>query len=90
MATVCAVQQVSTDRYMDAHEDAGNDYSVVTRRTQDDDSQRWVLSHLGNDTFTIQQLSTARYVDAHESANQDWSVVTRTQQNNDTQRWIIT
>jgi len=85
---IYTIQQKSNGRYADAHEDR-NDNSMVTRDRQNNDTQRWVLTPLGNDTYTIQQKSNGRYVDAHEDVN-DNSMVTRTRQNNDTQRWILT
>ena len=75
---------------MDAHESAGNDFSVVTRIAQNNDTQRWILKPLGDDSYTIQQKSNGRFVDAHESAGNDFSLVSRPEQNNDTQRWILT
>jgi hypothetical protein len=74
---------------MDAHEAADNDFSVVTRTAQHNDTQRWVIMYLGSDTYTIQQLSSGRFADAHVTSSNDFSVVTRTAQNNDTQRWLI-
>jgi hypothetical protein len=83
------VQQLSSGRFMDAHEVEANDFSVVTRTAQGNDTQRWVLLPGSDGSFTIQQLSNARFVDAHEVAANDFSVVTRTAQGNDTQRWIV-
>ena len=85
---VYTIQQKSNSRYMDAHE-GSNDNSVVTRDRQNNDTQRWILTPLGNNVYTIQQKSNSRYMDAHEGSN-DNSVVTRDKQNNDTQRWILT
>ena len=85
---VYTIQQKSNSRYMDAHE-GSNDSSVVTRDRQNNDTQRWILTPLGNNVYTIQQKSNSRYMDAHEGSN-DNSVVTRDRQNNDTQRWILT
>jgi hypothetical protein len=38
------VQQVSNGRFVDAHESAAEDFSVVTRDPQNNDSQRWRIS----------------------------------------------
>ena len=43
-----------------------NDYKAVTRDSQNNDSQRWILTDLGSGTFNIQQKINGRYVDAHE------------------------
>ena len=93
------IRQRSTDadsfiepRFMDAYHNSGNDFSVVTREYQDNDSQVWIfkkLAGLSDDLYSIQQLSSRRFLDAHENNANDFSVVTRTAQNNDTQRWIV-
>ncbi len=65
-------------RRMDAHEstnNATNDFSLVTRLRQNNDSQRWVLSAVGDGSFTIQQKSSGRFVDAHESTNNEFATL---------------
>jgi len=42
--SVVTIQQKETGRYLDAYENSGNDYKVVTRTAQNNDSQRWHLS----------------------------------------------
>lgn len=83
---VYTIRQESSGRFMDAHT-SGNDFSVVTRTAQNNDTQRWVLNPVGA-VYTIRQKGNGRFMDAHESGN-DFSVVTRTAQNNDTQRWVL-
>ena len=90
MGAVYEIQQVSSDRYLDAHETSGQDYSVVTRTAQHDDTQRWVVTRIDENEYTVVQLSSRRFLDAYESAPNGYSAVTRTAQGNDTQRWIIT
>jgi hypothetical protein len=82
------VQQKSNDRYLDAYESSGNDYSSVTRTVQNNATQRWMFTPVGT-VYTIQQVSNGRFMDAHESTANDFNVVTRTAQNNDTQRWVL-
>merc|ERR1712151_1438861 len=41
------VKQVENGRYMDAHLNSGNDYSVVTRSSQSDDTQKWIFTRVG-------------------------------------------
>jgi hypothetical protein len=82
------IQQKSNNRFLDAHESSSNDFSVVTRTAQNNDTQRWVLTRVGG-VYTIQQKSNNRYLDAHESSSNDFSVVTRGLQNNDTQKWAL-
>jgi hypothetical protein len=87
---VYTIQQKRGGRFVDAHEIAEKDFAVVTRPAQSfDDTQKWILNPLGDNTFTIQQKSSGRFVDAHEIAQKDFALVTRRAQNNDTQRWII-
>jgi protease II len=88
-AGVYTIQQASNGRYVDAYESDGQDFRLVTREAQDNDSQRWVLLPSAAGSFTIQQLVNARFVDAHEDSAHDFSVVTRPAQNNDSQRWIL-
>ena len=83
------IQQKSTGRYLDAHE-GNNDSSAMTRPLQNNDTQRWIVSPLGNNVFTIRQKSNGRYLDAHTNGANDYSAVTRTNQNNNTQRWTLT
>ncbi len=87
---VYTIQQKSNGRYVDAHQSSNNDYCLVTRLAQDNDTQRWILMLLGNNTYTMQQMSNGRYVDAHQSSNNDYRLVTRPAQNSNTQRWILT
>ena len=87
VGTVYTIQQLSNGRYADAHEVAGEDFRMVTRTAQNNDSQRWVAIPLGNNVYTFQQLSTGRFADAHEFAGQDFRMVTRPRQSNTTQQW---
>ena len=82
------IQQKSNNRFVDAHEASSNDFSVVTRPAQNNDTQRWIFTPVGV-VCTIQQAVNGRFVDAHESDANDFNVVTRGSQNNDTQRWIF-
>merc|ERR1711953_912559 len=74
------VMQVETDRYLDAHLNAGNDYSVVTRGEQSDDTQKWIFTRVGDKIYTIQQKKNNRYLDAHLDNGNEYSVVTRGEQ----------
>ncbi len=88
--TIVTIQQVSSNRFVDAHEYAGEDYRLVTRAAQNNTTQLWRLTPLGNNIYTIQQVSSGRLVDAHEDAGNDYRLVTRPAQNNTTQRWLLT
>jgi len=85
---VYTIRQKSSLRFMDAHESSANDFSVVTRTAQNNNTQRWIVTPVGM-VCTLIQKSSDRFVDAHESSANDFSVVTRTAQNNDTQRWVL-
>ena len=82
-------QQVSSGRFMDAYEIAGEDFRLVTRPQENNDTQRWRITQVGPGIFTIQQLSNGRHVDAHEIAGEDFRMVTRPQQGDNTQQWRI-
>jgi len=86
-AGVHTVRQKSSGRFLDAHEDAGQDFSVVTRPAQNNDTQRWRFTPVGL-VVAITQVSSGRFLDAHEIADRDFSVVTRADQGNDTQRLV--
>lgn len=87
---VVTIQQVSSGRFIDAHEFAGEDYRLVTRPAQNNSTQLWRMVPLGNNIYTFQQMSNDRFVDAHEYAGEDYRLVTRPPQNNTTQRWLLT
>ena len=40
------IQQLSSGRFMDAHEVLDRDFAVVTRTVQNNDTQRWVIKLL--------------------------------------------
>jgi V8-like Glu-specific endopeptidase len=82
------IRQVSSGRFVDAHESAAEDFRLVTRPAQNNDTQRWLFTPVGG-VFTMQQASNGRFVDAHEHAGEDFRLVTRTAQHNDTQRWVF-
>jgi hypothetical protein len=84
------LQQLSSGRFLDAHQNSSHDFSAATRRDQRNDTQRWVVAAVGDGAQTLAQLSSGRFLDAHESAGNDFSVVTRTVEDNDTQRWRFT
>jgi hypothetical protein len=82
------IQQKSNSRYLDAHESSTNDFNLVTRLYQSNDTQVWRITNYGS-YYRIQQKSNSRYLDAHENSTNDYRVVTREYQNNDTQKWCI-
>lgn len=85
------IQQESNNRFLDAYEDSEHDYGVVTRPSQNNNTQRWRLRRVEGEenVFTIQQEVNHQYLDAHEIDKHDFRAVTRTLQLNDTQKWII-
>ena len=82
------IQQKSGNRYMDAYETSGKDYSAVTRTRKNNNSQKWKFNVVGT-LYTIQQKSNDRFVDAYGETANDFNCVTRPAQNNDSQRWAI-
>jgi hypothetical protein len=83
------IRQLSTNRFIDAHEIAAEDFAAVTRPAQTDETQRWVLTPRAANTFTLTQRSSGRLLDAHEIAAKDFRVVTRPAQGDETQHWIF-
>ena len=83
------IRQLSTNRFVDAHEIAERDFEAVTRPAPPDGTQRWVLGAAGANTVTIRQASSGRFLDAHQIAAKDFRVVTRPAQADETQRWIV-
>jgi hypothetical protein len=88
--TIVTIQQVSNNRFVDAHEHAGEDFRVVTRTAQNNDTQLWIMTLVSGQVYTFQQLSNGRYLDAHEHSGEDFRLVTRPAQNNATQQWLVT
>jgi hypothetical protein len=84
-----SIVQSSSNRFLDAHEIASLDFNVVTRPFQNNLTQQWVLTDIGNGIFTIVQASNGRFLDAHEYSAVDFRVVTRPNQNNATQAWLL-
>ena len=82
------LRQKSTGRFVDAHEIAGQDFRLVTRPAQNNDTQRWDLAPVGA-VYAIRQKSNGRFVDAHDSAANDFRLVSRTAQDNASQRWVV-
>ena len=41
------IRQKSNGRFLDAHEIAGQDFRLVTRPAQNNDTQRWELASVG-------------------------------------------
>lgn len=45
--TIVTIQQVSSGRFLDAHEISSYDYRMVTRPAQTDNTQKWRLTVVG-------------------------------------------
>ena len=84
------IRQKSTGRYVDAYERSRQDFEMVTRPAQDDDTQLWILIPVDEDVYVIQQASSGRYMDAYEKRRYDFQMVTREEQDDATQLWILT
>ncbi|MEM7479797.1 MAG: RICIN domain-containing protein [Acidobacteriota bacterium] len=82
------LQQKANHRFLDAYQSSNRDFSVVTRTSQNNHTQRWVITPVGG-VYTVQQVINGRFVDAYESQSNNYSVTTRRAQNNDTQRWVL-
>jgi hypothetical protein len=88
-STARAADGFTTVRYVDAHVTPDQDYRIVTRLRQENDTQLWRLTALGGDDYMISSLSNGRYWDAHVTEDRDYELVTRPRQENDTQRWRV-
>merc|ERR1719262_612041 len=76
--------------YLDAWQDSWHDYDVVMRQAQGDDSQKWLVTKVGENEYTIQQKATMYYLDAWEDWSHDYRAAMRQAQGDDSQKWIIT
>ena len=85
-AGVSTIQQVSSGRFLDAHEIAELNFRVVTRPQQDNDTQLWRIQDFGGGFVTIQQVSSGRFLEA--TLNGDFNVVTRPL-GSDQQTWRV-
>jgi len=82
------IQQMCNTRSLDAHE--GHDFQVVTRHSQSDDSQKWIVKGSLSHGYSLQQKRSMRFLDAYEDEIHNFKVVTRDAQSNDSQKWIFT
>ena len=64
------------------------EFRLVTRTAQNNDTQRWVLTPVG-EVCNIQQRSNDRFVDAFEVSSEDFAVVTQTPQADLSQSWVF-
>mmetsp|Transcript_103472 Transcript_103472/g.189919 ORF Transcript_103472/g.189919 Transcript_103472/m.189919 type:complete len:247 (-) Transcript_103472:319-1059(-) len=76
-------------RFLDAWEDAYNDYRAVTRPGQDNDSQKWVITATVDGAYTIQQKVNMKFLDAYEDSYNDYRAAMRQAQDNDSQKWLL-
>jgi Ricin-type beta-trefoil lectin domain-like len=83
---VSAIQQVSSGRFLDAHETGDLDFRVVTRPQQDDDTQLWRIQDFGGGFISIQQVSSGRFLEA--TLDGDFHVVTRPTESSE-QTWRL-
>jgi hypothetical protein len=81
------IMQVSSDRYLDAHEIESLDFRVVTRPRQDNDTQLWRLLPSGGKVL-IQQVSSGRALEPYLTQDMDFQVVTRPRNDNDDNQWL--
>jgi hypothetical protein len=88
---IVTIQQTNGLRFVDAWDDGTNDWTVVTRNFQNDDSQKWRMTQVSGNVYTFQQLSSGRFLDAHETGapGYDFRMVTRPMQGNASQQWRL-
>ena len=83
---MCTIQQVSSGRFLDAHEVGARDFRVVTRPQQKRGTQIWRIEDFGGGFISIQQVSSGRFLEA--TLGGDFSVVARPAVSNE-QTWRI-
>jgi hypothetical protein len=88
---IVTIQQANGLRFVDAYDDGTNDWTVVTRNFQNNSSQQWRMTEVGNGAYTFQQVSSGRFLDAHETGapGYDFRMVTRPEQGNASQQWRL-
>ena len=90
---VVALIQQAGGRFLDAHEIPGQDFRVVTRPRQENNTQLWHFDILSTGGFTLRQASSGRFLDAYLSKTKDFQVVTRPEKSgnpgNNTQHWVF-
>jgi hypothetical protein len=82
------IRQLSSGRFLDAHETSVEDHRAVTVPGAADDRQRWDLSPIGT-VCSLRHKSSGRFLDAHEIVDFDFRLVIRPMQGNSTQRWVL-
>ena len=87
---VVTIQQDAGLRFLDAHEISQQDFNVVTRQFQNNNTQRWALTDMGGGLHTIQQVSSGRFLEAYLTADRDFQAVTRRERPGDNlQLWRL-
>src|SRR5262245_5541004 len=61
LSGVYTIQQQNNGRFLDAYTVQERDFAVVTRLDQDNLTQRWILTSVAANTYTIQQQHTLRF-----------------------------
>jgi len=88
------IQQKSSGRYLDAYEGL-SDNIAVTRPHESNNTQVWIFTHKGGNTYTIRQKSNGRFLDTYYTRTpgpdgvDKFKVATRNFQNSGTQLWRL-
>ena len=82
------IKQNSSGMFLDAHQNEGKDWRIVTRAAQNNTTQMWRVVPMGGNVYSLRQQSSGRFADAHEGSR-DNTMVTRNAQNNAIQQWIL-
>jgi len=88
MEGIFTIRQTSSGRFLDGHEIEDQDFQLVTRPAQDNDTQRWILTPVGV-VHKIRHKTSGRFLDAYGIEDKDFRLVTRFAQSVDSQRWIV-
>ncbi len=91
-SSVYTIKQKSSSRFLDAYRSDAQDFAVVTRPQQGDDTQRWFVNR-ANGGYRIRQVRASQgsegWLDAYERDSDDYGAATRNQQSNQTQVWVL-
>ena len=79
------IQQKNKGKFLDAYQTAKDDYNTVTRKNQNDDSQKWEFTGLGG-VFLMKQKSKGLYIGRSNYSEIDYPVLT---QSSAAEKWVI-
>mmetsp|Transcript_75361 Transcript_75361/g.245087 ORF Transcript_75361/g.245087 Transcript_75361/m.245087 type:complete len:972 (+) Transcript_75361:136-3051(+) len=88
------IQQVATDRKLDAYEPGKADTFCVTRPVEFHDTQKWIIRHARGEVYSIQQSASGQLLGADPNGSAadfsvNYTVVSRPWQGDNAQKWLF-